>query len=269
MGTAMAKPQADTKTASTASSAPASSCDMTGRWLVALHKVTDGLGNLQYVHNYLYYEIAQSGDAFSVTKSLYCGTDVVGGGAFAVTVDYRGAAAGVMKRVSHDGRKGTSTSAAEGCMVSFEKQYSVQGATVPYYLDPSTTLPSADQPAMNGQPGWEDWDEDQHPGITGHCEGTVTGQIYTAARDWTSYTGAVPDVASAIKLSMSWDQEPNVMAFDGSPFLGSSAVRAADASLHFAQLARLKEDQATGDDASICQSVVSLAPMLTPDAAGM
>ena len=62
---------------------------------------------------------------------------------------------------------------------------------------------------------------------------------------------------------------PNVMAFDGSPFLGSSAVRAADASLHFAQLARLQDDQATGDDAAICKSLRTLAPMLTPEAAGL
>jgi hypothetical protein len=47
------------------------------------------------------------------------------------------------------------------------------------------------------------------------------------------------------------------------------AVRAADASLHFAQLARLKDGQATGDDAAICNALVELGPTLTPEAAGM
>ena len=244
-------------------------CDLTGRWLQTIHKVTDGLGNLQTSHNYFYYEIEQQGDALSVKRSLLCGTQTVGGGSFAVTVDFSGAQAGVMKNVSHDGRKGSSVKAANGCKVSLDKQYMVFGATLPHYLDPQTTLPSAEEKAAGSTPGWEDWDNDGNPGITGVCSGTVTGKIFTAPREWVTLSGTVPDVGSVFKLSMTWDQEPNVMSFDGSPFLGATAVRAADASLHFAQFARLKSDQATGDDAAICKSVVALAPLLTPEAAGM
>jgi hypothetical protein len=249
--------------------ASASSCDLTGPWLLTVHKVTDGLGNLQTVHDYYFYEIAQQGDAFSVTRSLKCGSDVVGGGAFAITVSYAHAQAGVLEHVTHNGRKGTSVSAAAGCQISFAEQYTVGGATVPYYLDPSTTLPTVDDMATDTMPGWEDWDEDGKPGITGVLEGTITGEIYTAAREWASYSGNAADVSSLFKLAVEWDQEPNVMSFEGSPFLGSSAVRAADPSLHFVQLARLSAEQASGQDLALCQRLVALAPTLTPEAAGM
>lgn len=244
-------------------------CDLTGHWLQTTHKVTDGLGNLQYSHNYFYYQIEQQGDAFSVKRSLHCGTETVGGGSFAITVDFSGAQPGLMKNVSHNGRKGTSVKGASGCTINLDKQYMVFGATLPHYLDPSTTLPSAEEQAMDGKPGWEDWDGDGNPGITGVCSGTVTGKIFTAPREWGVLSGSVPDVSSLFKLSMSWDTEPNVMSFDGSPFLGASAVRAADNTLHFAQFARLKDDQVTGDDAALCKRLVMLAPMLTPEAAGM
>jgi hypothetical protein len=243
---------------------------MSGPWLFTMHKTTDGLGNLQYVHTYLYYEIQQQGDSFTVKKSLVCGLDVIGGGAFAVTVSYAGAQAGIMKNVvSHNGRTGTSVMAAGGCKIDFAKQYTVMGATLPYYLDPSTTLPSAQDMAASGKPGWEDWDGDGNPGITGVLTGTITGKIFTAAREWGTMSGSVPNLASAFKLPLNWDQEPNVMAYDGSPFLTSTAVRAADASLHFVQFARLQPNQAMGDDAALCKGLVALAPMLTPEAAGM
>jgi hypothetical protein len=244
-------------------------CDMTGRWLQTVHKVTDGLGNLQTSHNYFYYEVSQQGDAFTVDKSLFCFADTVGGGDFAVSVDFSGAFEGLRTHVTHTGRKGTITEAADGCMVQLDKLYTVFGATLPYYLDPGTTLPSAEEPAANGQPGWEDWDNDGQPGVTAVLSGTVTGKIFTASREWTSLSGTVPDVSALLKLPLSWDAEPNVMAYDGSPLLGSTAVRAADATLHFVQMARLSAEQAVGDDATLCKQLVELAPSLTPEAAGM
>jgi hypothetical protein len=256
-------------TAGTAAPAAAAACDLTGRWLLTMHKVTDALGNQQTAHNYVYYELKQQGDAVVVEKGLACGLDAVGGGSFAVTVDFSAAWPGIMKNVLLAGRKGTSTLTPTGCKVDFEAQYSVLGATVPHYLDPSVILPSAEEPASADRPGWEDWDADGNPGITGVCAGTVTGKIFSAVREWTSISGTAPDVRSRFTLPLSWDSEPNVMAFDGSPFLGSSTVRAADAALHFAQLARLTQHQAIGDDATICSAIVALAPTLTPEAAGM
>jgi hypothetical protein len=248
---------------------PVSACDLSGKWLSTVHYVTDALGQLQYAHVYIYYEIEQKGDAFTITKSLHCGDDAIGGGALAATVDFKSTWASCMTRVSYTGRKGTSVEAAGGCKVDLEKWYTVRGATLPYYLDPTRALPGAENMASGSTPGWEDWDGDGNPGISGSITGAVTGKIFVAPRQWSQLSGTVADVKSVFKLPLQWDQEQNVMSYDGSPLLATGAVRAADASLHFVQFARLSAEQAAGDDAAICRSVTTLAPTLTPEAAGM
>ncbi|HEX2678073.1 MAG TPA: hypothetical protein VHM19_15570, partial [Polyangiales bacterium] len=78
------------------------------------------------------------------------------------------------------------------------------------------------------------------------------------------------DPSSVLKLAQQWGEETNILAYDGSPLLETQAVRAADASLHFAQLVRLADGEATGaDDLATCAAVRKLAPMLTPEAAGI
>jgi hypothetical protein len=253
----------------TAPPASAGPCDMSGRWLGTVHYVTDALGQLQYSHTYLYYEIRQTGTAFTVSKGLHCGDDAVGAGDFAATVDLSGSWAGTMTRVQHMGRAGTSEEVSGGCQIALDKWYTVRGATIPHYLDPSTTLPTAEEPASDAAPGWEDWDMDGNPGVTGAISGVVSGKIFTAPRQWTQMSGMVPDLASSVRLSLMWDQEQNVMSYDGSPLLASSAVRAADPTLHFSQFVRLQDGQAVGDDAAICATVVELAPTLTPEASGL
>jgi len=266
---APSSPANPTPTAPSTPTPSTASCDLSGRWLCTLHYVTDGLGNLQYNHKYIYYEIEQSGDAFTVKKGMQCGNDTIAGGAFAIMGNFSAAWPALMRKVVYAGRAGTSVKAASGCKIELAKMYTVLGATVPHYLDPSVPLPTAEEKATDAKPGWEDWDGDGNPGVTGVLSGTVSGKIFVATREWTLLTGTVPDVSSGFTLSMQWDQEPNVMAFDGSPFLGAEAVRAADATLHYAQFARLTLDQASGDDAAICKNVIQLAPTLTPKAAGM
>lgn len=263
-----AEPMADSgmPTAPPASAGP---CDMSGRWLGTVHYVTDALGQLQYSHTYLYYEMQQTGAAFTVTKGLHCGDDAVGAGDFAATVDLSGSWSGTMARVQHMGRAGTSEEVSGGCQIALDKWYTVRGATVPHYLDPSTKLPTAEEPASDAAPGWEDWDMDGNPGVTGVISGVVSGKIFTAPRQWTQMSGMAPDLASTVRLTVMWDQEQNVMSYDGSPLLASSAVRAADATLHFSQFVRLQDGQAVGDDAAICASVIELAPTLTPEASGL
>ena len=248
----------------------ANGCDMSGRWLGTLHTVTDALGNLQYAHSYLYYEISQQADTFSITKGLLCGDDAAGGGSLSVMVDFRASWAAAMSKVSFAGRKGTSAPAASGCQIDLEPWYEVKGATLPHYLDPDVALPTSEQAASGSTPGWEDWDNDGNPGITGTLSGAISGKIFTAPRRWTSASGSAADTKSSIRLALQWDVEANVMGYDGSPLLASSAVRAADSKLHFAQLVRVTPEQVpTSDDAQICKRIVELAPMLTPEASGM
>jgi hypothetical protein len=255
--------------AGTGATAPAGPCDLSGRWLSTVHTVTDALGQQQIAHSYVYYEIVQKGDAFSVSKGMDCGDDAVGAGAFAATVDFHAAWPAVASRAGYTGRTGTTSAMTGGCQVDFAKWYTVRGATVPYYTDPSKPMPTVDNKATGSQPGWEDWDADGNPGITGLVSGTVTGKIFTAPRVWTQISGSVSNISATFKLSVQWDQEANVMSYDGSPLLLSEAARASDANLHFAEFVRLAADQAVGDDNAICKSLVALAPMLTPVAAGM
>jgi hypothetical protein len=250
------------------SAGAAGPCDLTGRWLSTVHKVTDALGQLQYVHTYDYYEIQQQGDTFTVSKGLRCGDDARGTGLFAAAVDFSDTWAVVRQRVSYAGRKGSSVQVAAGCQIELEPYYVVLGATIPHYLDPSIPLPSAEDAASGATPGWEDWDEDGNPGITGRVSGAVSGEIHVAPRSWTSASGVVSDVGEPFTLPLEWDQEQNVMAIDGSSLLRSSAARAAEPELHFMELARLGPSQATGDDSAICNQIVELAPSLTAKAAG-
>jgi len=244
-------------------------CDLRGRWLSTLHQVTDGLGQLQYNHKIIYYELEQSGDAVVVKKGMQCLNDTIAEGAFAIMGNFSGAWPSLQRKVIYTGRKGSSAKAANGCMIAFDKLYTIYGATAPHYLDPSIPLPTVEEKATAATPGWEDWDGDGNPGITGMLSGTVAGKIFVATREWTALSGTVPDVDTVFELPLTWDQEPNVMAFDGSPLLSATAVRAADAKLHFAQFARLEPDQATGDDDAICKSLRELAPTSTPKAAGL
>lgn len=245
-------------------------CDMTGRWLLTTHAVTDALGQQQIAHRWMYYEIEQQGDSFKITRGLHCGDDGVGLGLFAVTADPSGSWDGVTARMRHDGRTGSSVLTNDGgCRVRLDRVYTVRGATVPYYLDPSVPLPTLEQQSTGNAPGWEDWDGDGNPGISVSISGVVVGEIYVSPRDWNELEGTAPDVSSTIGLAMQWDQETGLISYNGPALLTSQAVRAADPNLHYAQMARLAADQATGDDATICAAVRELAPSLTPQASGL
>ena len=268
-GSAGAKPAASAGSASVRDAPIEDACDLSGRWLVTLHLVTDAIGQQQTVHSYLYYEIEKQSEGFAITKGLHCGDEAVAEGLFAVEADFRKAWPSAIARVSYVGRKVSSTPSGVGCRVTFAKWYTVRGASYPHYTDPAIPLPTVDQPANGTTPGWEDWDEDGQPGITGFISGTVTGQVFVAPRIWNELAGTVPDTGDRFELPVEWNQEYNMLGYDGTELLASDAVRAADPRLHFAELARLAPDRVTGDDLAICSAVVELAPTLTPRAAGL
>lgn len=246
---------------------PPGECDLTGRWLVTSHLTTDALGALQFGHYYEYFEITQSGDAFTVAKGFMCAVDAVGDGSLSADVDFSAVNSVLPLKVRYDGRKGTSTKVVDGCQIELDNWYTVRGATIPYYLDPANKLPTADEPATDTTPGWEDWDNDGNPGITGVLSGIVSGKIFVAPRVWAAMNGTVTDT-SAFRLAVVWGQQQNMLGYDGSALLGTEAAIGPDPKTHFAQFVRLAPDQATGDELATCAAVISLAPQLTPEAAG-
>lgn len=244
---------------------PAGPCDLSGRWLGVLHMVTDALSNQQVAFRWVYYEIAGSGTAFSVSKGLLCGDDMKGKGIFKADVDMSASWDTAMMKVNYKGLAFTSKPSASGCDLTMSKWYTVRGATQPYYTeDPTRALPKEANKATDTTPGWEDWDNDGHPGLTGKITGTVSGEIYSAPRLWAQISATVPSVSKSFVAPLLWDQESNVMAYNGGPLLASPAARASDPKLHFAEFVRLAADQAVGDDAAICDAIRTLAPTLAP-----
>jgi hypothetical protein len=241
-------------------------CDLTGRWLVALRVVAEALGQTQASHNWFYYEIQQSGDQVTVTKGLQCGFEVKHVSVFGADVDTSATWPSLLTHDSDTGRMGTMTATASGCQFDLEKRYTVRGATLPYYMDPTTTMPTVDQQATATAPGWEDWDGDGHPGITLTVSGAATGHLWCAQRDWNQYSGAVCNNATTFKVPATFDTGQDVLGYDGSSLITGSSEPDPDATQNYVWFAKLAPTEATGDDTAICAAVRALVPTKTPNA---
>jgi hypothetical protein len=230
--------------------------------------VTDALGTMSAAHEWFYDELTQSGTQVSVSKGLHCGKDFLGLSAVSGNADFHKVWPAMMAKSNDTGRKGVSDTTSGGCQVSFEKRYEVIAATVPYYLDASHSLPPASQQASGSAPGWEDWDQDGQPGYTLTVSGLATGSLYMADRTWTAMSGTIAASASSFTLALDWGDEQDVLGLNGPPILmeTATATKDNDASQHFATFVRLKDTQATGDDASVCSAIRSLVPNLAAKA---
>jgi len=255
--------------ASPSSSGP---CDLTGHWIASGHQELDGLGVLEAAHVWYYFELSQTGSAGVITKGMDCGENVAAissGGANESSTKawpaYQTKSAAALAGVTF-----TSTASGSSCTVAFAQFYTVIGATVPYYLNPSTTLPTASQQATGTTPGWEDWDNDGNPGVTQNSTGLVDGQLYLAARRSSTWSGTIAASASTFQLSDNWTDDPDDLGYSPSTagLLTSQAGKYSDETTQFVQFARLSDSQASGSDDSICTAVRSLAPTLTPSGAG-
>ncbi len=199
-------------------------------------------------------------------KGLQCGFDVTAIGALGASVDSHTSWPAILTHDLDAGRKGTMAVTASGCQLDIEKRYTVRGATVSFYMDANQPMPTASQQASGSTPGWEDWDNDGHPGITLTVSGLATGHLYVAQRDWNQWSGAVAARSTTFKVSVTWDSGQDALGYDGSSLVTQSAVPATDPALHFVWFAKLDPTQATGDDTAACAAVRSLVPTLTPGA---
>jgi hypothetical protein len=243
-------------------------CDMNGRWLIAMRVLAQALGQTQASHNWFYYEIQQSGDQLLVTKGLQCGFEVKAISALGANVDSHLAWPALLTHDSDTGRAGTMTVDGAGCQLAIEKRYTVRGATVSHYVDPSTTMPTLSQKATGTTPGWEDWDADGHPGITLSATGAASGKLYCAQRDWNQFAGPVAASATQFSIPVTWDSGQDPLGYDpsGSSLVTQSAAPVIDPTQNYAWFVRLDASQATGDDTAICAAVRSLVPTLAPAA---
>jgi hypothetical protein len=241
-------------------------CDLNGRWLVAQRVLAAALGQTQASHNWFYYELRQDADQVTVTKGLHCGYEVVHVSALGADVSSQGDWPALLVHDSDTGRKGTVQVSSSGCQIAVEKRYTVRGATLPFYDDPSQALPTLSQQASGTSPGWEDWNGDGHPGITLVVSGAATGSLYLSQRDWNQFSGSVAFDATSFQMAVTWNTEQGVLGYDGSELITESAEPDPDATQHYVDFVRLAPSQATGSDTAICAAVRSLVPTLAPDA---
>ena len=244
------------------------SCNMNGRWLVAMRVLADAIGQKQASHNWFYYEMNQSADQVTVTKGLHCGYEVVPVTSLGASVDSHLAWPGILSHDSDTGRKGTMEVATSGCQLSIEKRYTVRGATVSFYSDPNQTMPTAGQKADGTTPGWEDWDMDGNPGITLVVSegGSNLGDLYCAQRDWNQFDGAVTASSTAFRVPATWGSEQDALGYTGSDLVTQMADPDSDPTQNFVWFVKLGPTQATGDDTAVCAAVRSLVPTLAPGA---
>jgi len=243
-------------------------CDLSGRWLVVDREVSTAIGAQEAAHEWLYFEMSQTGTQLTVTKGLSCGMDVVGISAASANVACEKVWPAMQTHDVETGRTGTSAMTATGCSVSFAKFYEVIGASVAYYQNPNNALPPASQEATSSAPGWQDWDDDGLPGYTMNVTGLATGQLYLASRRWNQWSGTIDAGSNSFTLADDWDSDPDLLGYNGSSLLTqtASATKDNDASLHFVTFARLTPAQATGDDTSVCSAIRSLATTLASEA---
>jgi hypothetical protein len=244
------------------------SCDMNGRWLVAQRVLADAIGQKQASHNWFYYELYQNADQVTVTRGLHCGYEVVHVTSLGADVNSQTSWPAFLTHDSDTGRKGTMEVAASGCQLSIEKRYTVRGATVSFYGDPSQPMPTVSQEAKGSAPGWEDWDMDGHPGITLTVDegGSLLGDLYCAQRDWNQFDGAVAASSTAFSVPATWGSEQDALGYTVSQLVTQSATPDPDATQNFVWFVKLGPTQATGDETAICAAVRALVPTLAPAA---
>lgn len=247
--------------------ASGSGCNLSGRWIMTEHLYLNVLGAHQVEVDWFYVELAQQGDQLTMTTAINCGGTIAGLSPVVVQLDDSASWPAYMAQVRYDGRKGSSSDDGDGCRVTFDEMVLVRGATVSTYRDLSVPLPNVGQPATGAAtPGWEDWDDDGHPGITSRVSGAMHGLLYLTSRTWSQYAGTSPRDATSFTLSNDWGQERVTLDYMGGPLLVYQSSRDPNEAEQFVEFARLTPSQATGDDASKCQAIRGLAATLTPHA---
>lgn len=205
-------------------------CDMTGFWAARETDFTcDSIFHQpQTSSNWYLYELAQTGDDFTVTAELNCGVHVTG----SATVDYTEASASAViyenaedGTGSHPARQGTSTATAGGCAVTLNRWYSIVAALDSYLpadfsTDPALStlppLPTVSDP-VNGADnptGATDPDMDGYLGMAFQIGGIVTGVRESTQRQWKEYaTTSTPVTAAALSFVVpgSFDLQESIL----------------------------------------------------------
>jgi hypothetical protein len=237
--------------------------------VVVQRVLATAIGQQQASHTWLYLEVQQQGGAVTVTRGLHCGFDVIKKTALAASVDSSAVWPALLQKNSSSGRRGRFVAEGSGCRLTLDREYTVRGATVVAYRDPTRPLPDRTMMASGGMPGWEDWDGDGNPGISLKVSSSLaSGTLYTCQRDWTIYDGATSAGASKLKVAITYGGEQMALGRSGgaAQAIESSSVPASDPTQHYAWFHRLGPTDARGSDPEICAAVRMLKDTLLPEA---
>jgi hypothetical protein len=241
-------------------------CDLSGRWLITQRTVPVGLGVKQRALWWFYYELEQDGSELTVTKGLVCGSQVFPLDPLAAAVEFNASFPAIVANNSHAGRQGRVVASGNRCSVTFDRAYSLVGATMPHYSDATIALPTLEERASGTSPGWEDWDEDGQPAVSLHISGIAQGARYTVIRAFSDWSGTIGAGATTFQLAVpDWGQDEAILGATAD-LLKQTGVPDANPAGHFTQFAELTSEQVQGDDETVCATVRRLAPTLTPDA---
>lgn len=241
-------------------------CDMTGRWIGEQHTVSVALGANQNTTNWYYYEITQTGDAFTATKALNCGFVV--DGTTTVTLDDATLKSLAEREFAGPGRAGTFKLSNDGqsCEFVFDRQYNLRGANKATYLTNHWNVGDADKPLSQfpalptAPPGMEDWDLDNMDGISLR---SGLGGRYVAQRDFNEHSGRVPTFAAMFGgqgvISVVWDSQEGIST-QTAPLLRTTATPSGNGWARYARADTLTVVE-TGPDAALmtCKNVQQLA----------
>jgi hypothetical protein len=248
-------------------------CDLTGRWIAEQHTTHRILGIEQRTTAWLYFDIRQSGDAFTIERELHCGYTSTG----LTTVHLPDATLEAVARHEHagPGRRGTFAPTPDGrCRFTLDRMVDVRGADKQAYLlaswrvgDPARPLGDF-APLPQAPPGMEDWDGDGFQGIT---QQTAIGARYIAQRAWHEHTGIVDRDASRFggpgAVIVTWDSQETV-SDQTSPLLRVVGTPDGDGWARYARADELRVIE-TGEHPELetCRNVQSMARQTWPVAA--
>lgn len=225
----------------------AATCDLAGYWILRQTSFSrdDVLSQIQTASNWYVLEITQTGDSFTVERSIFCGIHVSG----SATVDLtEGGQRGLLwlnsmgRENVRGGLAGAAAETAGGCSLETSRLYFVRGgaetllpddfsrkpaladlAPLPYEEDP-------EQPTGAHLDGALDVDGDGLPGVAFLLSGNANGLRNVVQRDWLEYTTPLdgPIAAHSIEFSARavFDNEENVLVVSKCPALGCGILTA-------------------------------------------
>jgi hypothetical protein len=226
----------------------AEACDATGYWIARQtdFSIDSVLSQVQTSTNWYIFQITQTGGAFQVETSIFCGLRVTG----SATVDLTEAGARGLLWLNPHGRdaaprpprQGTFVAAGDGCAFSMDRHYIMRGgdpALLPgdfrakpelSTLPPLPTVDDPKTPPSMPYAGAADEDADGVPGVLFRISGNASGGRSVVQRDWNEYftdpTAPIAARAIEFRAQARFDNQENILAVSGCPLVGCGILLA-------------------------------------------